>query len=436
MRLPMVADSSAKGALRYVAAFCVTVMLAVTLLAAAAFLPQQVIRGHIVDSIDFILYDYEHSTLFDMSPASQLDALTDTMMLRTSLATNTGYLGSVFTNPVYTYEGLEEWVDVDEMLVNQAYEMPSDGVWFYCRYWMGFRAVLRLALTLFTFAQIKRYLALLFFSLFMAVVCSVAKNANSKIAFLFAMSVVLVRPHVIATSMQFTCCFLIAFIAMLLVPWIARKPRYEALFFLEIGMITMYFDFYTVPLITFGFPLVYLYVLKQNAGENVSFRNLGRNLAVWLAGYVLMWIAKLTLTTVLTSVNALEQGFQSFAGRVGIQKDAELEQYYSLAFAWERLQEAIFSDETGRTVFLLGAAIVLAAVIWRLLRGYGSGKTFRTGAPFLVLAVIPLVWFVITKQPVAIHAFFQYRTIALTHWAGAMFLYFLLSGKRPQQPAQ
>ena len=419
----------------YIAAFCLTVFLAVLLLAAAAFLPQYLIQTHIVESVDLIYRDFRDGYAFDWSDASRMDVTTDVMMLRTSLATNDSYLGSILTNPVYTYEGLTEWVDVADLLANQAYEMPADNVWFYSRYWMGFRVLLRMALTVFHYGQIKRYLAVTFFALFMATVCSMAKHTDSKMAFLFAMSVVLVRPYVMATSMQFTCCFLIAFLAMLLVPRIYDRPAWQGLFFMEIGMMTMYFDFYTVPLITMGFPLLYLCILKRKDGGNISWKRLWGNMGAWFAGYGGMWISKLVLTSLLTSDNTLQQGLQSFATRVGIQKDAELEEFYSLDFAMERLQGAIFSDEIGKVLYLLCVAVILAAVIFKLLKGHISGRLLRDSLPFLMLAVLPLLWFVITKQPVAIHAFFQYRTIALTHWASGVFLYQLLTAKNRELAA-
>lgn len=419
----------------YIAAFCLTVFLAVLLLAAAAFLPQYLIQSHVVESVDLVYRDAAYSYAFDGSQASRMDVVTDVMMLRTSLATNDRYLGSILTNPVYTYEGLTEWSDVADLLANQAYDMPADDVWFYSRYWMGFRVLLRMALTVFTYAQIKRYLAVVFFTLFMAATCSLAKHADSKMAFLFGLSVALVRPYVMATSMQYTCCFLIAFLAMLLVPKLYNRPDWQGLFFMEIGMLTMYFDFYTVPLITLGFPLMYLCILKQKDRTRMSWKALLKDMGAWLGGYGCMWIAKLVLTTVLTSENALQQGLQSFAGRVGIQKDAELEQFYSLKFAMEKLQEAIFSDDTGKVIYLLCAGILLALVICRLLKHHPSRKCLRDSLPFLMLAILPLVWFVITKQPIAIHAFFQYRTIVLTHWAGGVFLYQLLTAKNRELAA-
>ena len=83
-------------------------------------------------------------------------------------------------------------------------------------------------------------------------------------------------------------------------------------------------------------------------------------------------------------------------------------------------------------VYLLCAGVILALVLWRILRGYASLKSLQKALPYLFFAAIPLVWFVITRQPVAIHYFFQYRTIALTHWGAGVFLYSLLSAKKPE----
>lgn len=421
------------GMKEYTAVFCVTVFAALLFLIFSAFLPQYLIQQHVADSVDLVMSDMENDYLFDKSQGSKLDVFTDIMMLRTSLTTNDRYLGSVLTNPVYTYRGLAEWEGSAQTLANLAYDKPADGVWFYTRYWMGFRVVLRLALLFFNYAQIKRYLSFLFLSLFTATVCSVSKHTNSRIAFLFSLSIVLIRPHVMATSMQLTCCFFIAFLAMLLIPWLRRNPKWEGLFFMEIGMLTMYFDFYTVPLVTVGFPLMYLCLMKQEESETVSFGNLLRNLGVWFAGYGLMWIAKLSLTTLLTEENALEFGLTSLFTRVGIAKDAELSQYYSLQPAFEGIRKTVFSDELGAEVYLLCAGVVLALVLWKVLRGCASLKTLQKAVPYLFFAAIPLVWFVITRQPVAIHYFFQYRTIALTHWGAGVFLYYLLSSKNRKQ---
>ena len=432
MKIPNWTGFSRIGLKEYIAVFCLTVVLALGMLVFSAFLPQSVIQGHIVDSVDLAFQDMENHNLFDRSEASRLDVFTDIMILRMSLTTNDNYLGSVLTNPVYVYDDLEEWEGSAQTLANLSYGEAADNAWFYTRYWMGFRVVLRLALLFFTYAQIKRYLAFLFFSLFAATICSVSKHSNSKIAFLFALSIILIRPHVMAASMQLTCCFLIAFVAMLLVPWLKENPKWEGLFFMELGMLTMYFDFYTVPLVTMGFPLLYLCILKQEEGVTISGKHLLPNMGIWFAGYGLMWVAKLVLTSVLTSQNALADGFASFFSRIGVVKDLERAESYSLEKAVDGLQKAIFSDAMGAAIYLLCAGAILALVLLRVIRGQASAGSFRKAMPYLLFAAMPLVWFVITKQPIALHYFFQYRTIALTHWAAGVFGYYLLWARQTE----
>ena len=130
-----------------------------------------------------------------------------------------------------------------------------------------------------------------------------------------------------------------------------------------------------------------------------------------------MWIAKLTLTTVLTSVNSLYEGFSSFTARVGLEKRADLEEYYSLQKLWDALKDAIFADDIGRLVYVMGFMAILVFVLIRVRKNRVPGKCLRNGLPALFVAVMPVIWFLLTVQPTAIHAYFQYRTIALTYWA-------------------
>ena len=417
------------GILKYIVAFCLTVVLALSMLIAAAFLPQTPILMNVQESLDLYAHDIQNNYIFETTASSKLDVGTDLMILRSSMCTNRRYLGAVLTNPIYFYDGLDQWEGVPETIARLSYDIPSDSVFFYSRYWMGFRVLMRLALEFFNYGQIKRYLAFMFFTLFTAAICSVSKNTNSRLAFWFALSIVLVRPYVMATSMQFTCCFLIAFVAMLLVPWLSRHEQWEGLFFMECGMMAMYFDFYTVPMVTVGFPLLYLCILKRDRAVDVTIKKILKNFGIWFAGYGFMWIAKLVLTSALTSDNALQTGLDSLFKRVGIEKTQGLEQYYSVKAAFDAVAEAVFAETTGMVVWLLGLGILLVVVSYKLLKGHASMKNLRGSVPYLLLAAVPFLWFVITKQPVAIHGYFQYRNIALSYWAMGVFLYFLFEKK-------
>jgi hypothetical protein len=93
----------------------------------------------------------------------------------------------------------------------------ADVFYFYSRYWMGFRATLRFLLSFVNYYQLKRYLSFAFFALYAALISSISRRTTATIGFLFAISIILVRPYIIGASLQFSSCFFIAFLGMLLV---------------------------------------------------------------------------------------------------------------------------------------------------------------------------------------------------------------------------
>ena len=62
MKIPNWAGFSRIGIKEYVAVFCLTVVLALMMLLLSAFLPQSMIQGHVVDSVDLVYQDLENTT--------------------------------------------------------------------------------------------------------------------------------------------------------------------------------------------------------------------------------------------------------------------------------------------------------------------------------------------------------------------------------------
>lgn len=400
-------------------AFCLSVVIAMAALLIACFAPQGRINDNLLDSVYGLYEEGQYPVIGDRKIGSLLDNATDTSILRASAGMNRNYLGSVLTNPLYSYTAAVESGDDYSVKCLELYSMGEqpDGEFLYVRYWMGFRAVLRWLLVFFDYYQIKRYAGVLFFVLFSLVLCDIAKRVDAKTAFAFAVSIILVRPQIIIGSLQFLPCFLIGFMAMLMVPLLTDRPQWDGVFFLEIGILTQFFDFYTAPLVTVGFPMVYLAILRTRQGKPVSLRWMLRCFLIWLAGYALMWLAKLTLTSILTSVDGLGDGLAAFRRRTGIEKSEGYEQYYSLSLAFENLRSAIFSDPEGKVVYLLSAALTALSVVVCALRRKLRLAAFAKHGCLLFLAILPFLWFCCTAQPIAIHYWYQYRSVALTHWA-------------------
>ena len=410
----------------YFSAFLLTVILALALLLFSAFLPQSVILSNINSSVGGLNTEGYRPYTFDLQDAGALDTYTDTEMLRATATMHSGNLKAILTNDYYVYN---DAASVMEQLEFCTLGREADSIMYYVRYWMGFRALLRFGLIFLNYFQIRRYLGLAFFCVFLALIFRIAKHTDQKLAYLFALSVFLVRPNVIVSSLQYSCCFFIVFAAMMLIPWLYRNPKWDKLFFMEIGMITMYFDFYTVPLITFGYPVVYLFAMQIWNREKVSVKKMLTLLCFWFVGWGFMWIAKLTLTTLLTDVNGFVNGFGSFFGRIGIVKNQDLLQYYSVPYAFAELFRVVFSDRKGAIVYIVGVMAILVTIVCQAVRKKISFCDFLEHKIFLIIALLPFAWFAITAQPIAIHAFFQYRSIAITYWSIGAYLFAVFQGR-------
>lgn len=420
-------DFMKKTMLQHSGAFLLTVFLAVLLLLLGACLPQAPIDSHVRASAEVMAREGDYPVMADRSYASILDYVTDALILMESKSTSIADPETIFTNPQYQYPQEDDSTVLD--LYQYSVDSNPESTKYYVQYWMGFRPLMRLMLCFFDYYQILRYIAVAFFVLLAAVMCSIANRAGTKTAFLFALSMILVRPHVVAVSLQFSCCFLIAFLAMLAVPWIHRHAKWESLFFLELGILTQYFDFYTTPILTFALPMTYLYILKSQDQQAVSLKNLGCNGLSWCAGYGLMWLAKLVLTSLFTPVNALAQGFASFCGRIGIEKVSGMESYYSPIAALRAVFVSLYSDSTGKLVLFAAAAVTFLVLLVRFLRDKHQPKELLNHWQLLIIAALPVIWFIAAAQPTANHHWFQYRSIAASFWAGFQYLQYLLQRK-------
>lgn len=403
----------AKRAIRYLSAFLATVLLCMLLLGAAAFAPQESIDENVTESAKMMVEEGVYPYLLDKTYGSRLDNWTDALILMETKAMTAEHLERVLTNPRYVYDGKNPV----ESLYDYVHDENPVPHMHYTRYWMGFRAILRWVMTFLNYYQIRRYMAFVFFALFVAVICSLFSSLGRRAAMTFAISILLIRPYVVCSSLQFSCCFLIAFLAMLAVPWIHRHPKLEGLFFMELGMITMFFDFYTTPIITFGLPMVYLYMLRADQGASNSVAVILKNAGIWLLSYGTMWITKLILTEVLTTENAFEMAMTSVFIWFGKDGYALENGVYNPVDTFRALMEVITSDEEGAVIMMAALAVLAVLLISGILFRKVSFRALGKNWGLLVIGILPVIWFAVTAEPARVHFWFQYRSVALIYWA-------------------
>ena len=396
----------------YILAFCTTVILAVVLLAITAHLPQTLIDANVEHSAQIMILEGAYLDTLDHTWAGRLDNWTDALMLMESKAMTSDDMATILVNPLFDY-GKGTPVDNLYEYVKDDAPVSSGG---YVRYWMGFRVILRLLLVFFNYYQIKRYVAFMFFVLFSVLLCIICKKIGSKEGIVFAISVILIRPYVVCYSLQFSCCFLIAFAAMFLVLWVDRYEKWEKVYFMEVGMITMYFDFYTTPIITLGMPLIFLYLLRNARGKITCAKQILSDSAAWFVGYGFMWIAKLVLTTIFTSNNALENGFNSMRGWLLVNENGQNVGIWNVVEAYKNIAMSVFSDKEGFITGLLIIVVLLVRIVRLVCNGTICWSKMLQNKCILLITLMPIIWFAVAARPTAGHFWFQYRGIVVSYW--------------------
>ncbi len=396
------------------AAFILSLLLCCALLLGAAFLPQGPIVRHVAQDMEELRAEGSYSLLADRMSNSLLPMSSETLILIESVAMNREDLQAVFTNPYEAKQEGESYVDtLDTLLAGEEGEVYVN----YVHYWMGFRAIFRCLLTVFGYYEIRRLIALAFFSLAIFTASSISRNLGPKLALAFAFSLVLVKPQVISSCYQYAICFFIAFAAMLLMPRLYRSRIPRTVIFFELGLFTMFLDFYTTPLITFGFPALYLYMLAEKQGEHLGWKKLLGYLAAWASGYLLMWLSKLTLTTLLTEVNGFESAIQAVSNWLVFDQRLSLAPPTDLLKNLAGVAYGFYQYPKWLALFGLFAAAFGLYYAVLLKKGRASGAVLRRNLVLLLVAVLPILWFAITSKAAYVHSAYQYRTLALLFFA-------------------
>lgn len=337
-------------------------------------------------------------------PSCTLDTYTDQQIIMEAYTLSRSNPGSVLLNPRHWTED-ESQLGSFDALINQSAPLNSS----YFRYWMGFRVFVR-PLLVFTdyYGMLKLVGAVLLFLSF-CTAAAIGRIKDIYTAACFALAIALVNPAVVAQSLQFSCCFILSLLFMLIVLKIRKREKLFCPVFCFFGIATQFFDFYTTPLLCFGFPIMLLLCFLPHS--KLRWIITAKTAVCWFFGYVSMWIVKLLLTSLFTVENGFADGFNSLAGRLGIKVVEGLEEMYDARAALQSVWWLSCPGDNEKLFFIfLSALVFISALV--IFRKEGFNVMFSCGC-HLAVALMPVIWFCCAAQPTLIHSWFQYRSIAV-----------------------
>lgn len=407
-------DNDKKLWFRILCTYLVTVCIGIVLLIFASMFRQDLIDKHISESVSVFEEEGQYPRNGDKEATSVLNNFTDALILEESAVMQFSQLESIFTNPLFFSTNP---VDIFSDFATNRDTLAETAK--YVRYWQGFRIPIRILLTFANYSEIRLILSWTILLLFVGSALFLCNHTDIRTAIAFAISIIFIKPQVICNSVQYSCCFILAMIFLFFVPWVIER-HLEILFFFTCGMVTMFFDFYTAPLITLGYSLIFLILLKTQRKVLIK-ESIGYSF-VWILGYGIMWITKLLLATVFTEVNGFVNGFNSFAQRTGINKRDDLIQYYNFSSMVKHFLNTVFNNQVIISITVLIFFVLFVAMSYSVVKRLEARNQIRIYSSLLIPVAFMIIWYCISIQPTRIHAYFQYRNISMAIWGLIMFL--------------
>lgn len=346
-------------------------------------------------------------------PLLRVDNFTDALMLNMAYSADDGdALVASMANIFYTDDDMHVYERTMELFGAAPVTEGGYGL-SYARYWHGHQLILRPLLVLTDYAGILMLNALLLLAELAAVLWLAWRRLSHRLAMMLLAALLVVALPMVATCLQFAVCFHIALLAMMVLmlwPRVLEDGNIALATFTAIGGLTAIFDLLTTPMLTLCLPLA-VCLLRQKRWQRTAC--VLRLASAWLVGYAVLWLAKCVTADVFTGEDVLGDFIANSTGR---------------SLAGSGLLTEMLSERWGGTMalwLLAGMAVIivvmatLCIILWQRIRRTASG---RRHSWLLVIAALPLCWYVATLQHSVIHFWFVWRSLAATFFALLTFL--------------
>lgn len=257
----------------------------------------------------------------------------------------------------------------------------------YGRYWHGYLMTLRPLLMFFNYSDIRIIGATaLLITLFLSFL-GIMRRCAKGFAFLYlGVMLAAVCPPVFI-SLQYTTCFLLtfSFVGILtFFPSLTADKHRVRIYFFVIGMVTVFFDFLTVPVTTLCFPLTIYCLMKR---DDSGLRNVFVLVSLWFLGYGGLWMTKWLLATLITGQNFFTDAFNSVAIRT-----------YGEGITLTALKRICIVY----CIILFG----FTCMVWMC--RYKKPILYKYSS-FLIISLLPAIWLLVLRGHTLHHFWFTYR---------------------------
>ncbi len=276
----------------------------------------------------------------------------------------------------------------------------------YGRYWHGYMPIYRILLIFFDIMGIRTFLLILFVLMFIYLIYLLKKQLGILIALIFGYALIVQGYFFVSYSLESSPVFIVMMISCIILLKRIDKIKNLYMYFFVIGCITNFVDFLTVPLITLAMPLcIYLLKMqKQKKDYKTLIKITLKSSIIWFIGYILTWASKWIIYDVLYHQGLIKSAIAQVFYRT---------ERYNPNSGLELLEELkIFLLDNIQSIIVFGIVmqlIILIKINTITVKAKPFSQYIKEIGPFLLIAIMPLIWYIVLANHTILHPRFVYR---------------------------
>ena len=387
------------------------ILIGYILMMVAYMLPTDRMKLNVLASVEIFDKEREYNRVIPGYVSTQLDNYTDSWMVGNAVFGDS-------TEPVWKKALTCKRAEYGEGPLDGLVRYVSGENGFreesYTRYWHGYLIILKPFFLFFDYADLRFVNVVLELILVISVFSKLYESGYGKEARGYIVSVLFIMPVVIPLSIQFSIIFYVTHIAAIVLLKYYHQiinNNMMLLFFQLVGMMASFFDLLTYPVASLGITLVCLTLLESKKELLYKIKNIVFLSISWGFGYGAMWAGKWILSTIILHDNIIKDAFNQILMRSA---HVQGEEHITTLDTWLRNVEFYFEKP-----YLIIILICIVFTFAGLLRNIRQLKSMMPQViPFIVISVIPFVWYAFVGQHSYEHHWFTYRALITSVFAG------------------
>ena len=362
----------------------------------SCLLPDNSIKMHIAESAPKMVEEDLYPQAIIRMEQCQMDNFTDALIMNQMYNIDRKHPIKSAMKMIRSSEKGRDW-DQPGLLLRKVNGESLEGQ-HYARYWHGSTFLFRPLFLVMDFVTLRHILFIVSSILIVLLLCVYYPKAGLIKTIALALGFLLTYGFVMQFSMQFFPVLALTVIGSLLVVKHKQSTNFGLLFFV-IGSLTCYFDLLTTPILTLGIPLAVMLSLKRE--DEFSFKDnlieISKLILLWGLGFALTFGTKWALASLILGQNIFTDAYEVSLYRM------EAEEFTR----WEALTKN-FGMLNLWMISLAAVVLLLLSIINRLKISY------KKVILFLIIGLMPYVWYLLLANHSYLHWWFTYRLQAIT----------------------